>query len=503
MKKGLLTLIAASALCLGASAQTQYMMQVTKTNGQVEMFNADEVESVTFVEGALSPKVAMMTEVRNSLYGLASTKMNFAALNMSTDILSEFVKILLPNRNLVAALVQQAYGAVKSQVKPVEEGSELAKAGYEKYLVIDYRMFDGVYTYSNEGVTVGEASGKVEINFPIDVEDYKGSVSVSFTGSGNATEMLMSYIGDKSVALIIRFPETLNFAASNKEGAKLFEGKMNFAFEKKSEGSSYIIPLQDKWNISTEMKANLQQLNDENTIKLSLGIDNSTGTITSENSFEMNGQQVIERKAQVTFPILRELSQIIPLIGNMSGLNGGSVFDVLGEVLSSGNAKEMITSISSVLLNGATIDNYEVTLLGDLTLAVNVNNIFMASQAMKAMKEARRNGGDEAVLSQHAEALNQLIQLTVKTKKLGAELPAKMVAAQVGVDWTVLPAISFDGQTYTPIPELIDVKSACYILNIADHCVKPLSTIVSKHGVIIGNIIKLFTMQEVEELPTE
>lgn len=503
MKKSLLTFIAASALCLGASAQTQYIMQVTKTNGQVEMINADEVESISFVEGTLSPKVAMMTEVRNSLYGLASRKMNFAALNMGTEILSEFVKVLLPIKDDVATLIQQAYGSVMKQVKPVEEGSELAKAGYQKYIVLDYRMFDGIYTNTDKGITKDEALGKVEINFPVDMEGYKGSVSASITGSGNTTDMLVTYAKDKTVALIIRLPETLNLAISNQEGAKMFEGKMSFAFEKKSEGSSYIIPLQDKWTVSTEMKANLKEANDENTISSSLGYDGSTGTITSDNGFEMNGQKVIERRSQVTLPVLTQLAQIIPMIGNMSGLNNGSIIDVIGNMLSSGNAKNILNGISYMALNGATIDNYEVTLLGDLTMAVNVNNIYAASQAIEAMKEARRNGADEATISQHAETLNQLVQLKVKTNKLGAELPAKMVAAQVGVDWTVMPAISFDGQEYTPVPELIDVKSTCYIVNIADHCIKPLSSVASSMGIITGNLIKLFTMQEEAVVPAE
>ena len=128
MKKSLLTLIAASALSLGASAQTQYIMQVTKTNGEVELFNADEVLSVSFVEGELSPKVMLANQVRNSLYGIASKKLNLAALNTSSALLAEMTKIIGSDEGVMAAIKQDVVGKVMGQVKPVEEGSELAQA---------------------------------------------------------------------------------------------------------------------------------------------------------------------------------------------------------------------------------------------------------------------------------------------------------------------------------------------------------------------------------------
>lgn len=502
MKKGLLTLIAASSLCLGASAQTQYIMQVTKTNGQTELINADEVLSVSFVQGELSPKVVMMNEIRNSLYGIASRKLNFAALNMGNALLAELAKIAAADDGVIAAMQQDAIGKVKGQVKPVEEGSELAKAGYQKYAVLDFNLFDGVYSFSEDGeMTKGDATGQIVINFPVDLEDYSGNVTATLKGSEKRSEMLVPYLKDNTVALIVRLPETINVTMSNKDGVSLYDGKLNIAFEKKSEGSSYFNPLADKWTISSELNAHLKDLNDENTLTTSLSYDGSTGTVASAYGFSLNGQSVIERKAQVTLPILSQISMMIPMISNMMSLNNGSPVDMIASILSTGSAKEMVAGISAMLLNGASLDNYEVTLLGDLTISASISNIYMAIQTNKALKEARRNGADEATISQSVEQLNQFIKLGLKAKKLNAELPAKLVTTKVGVDYTPLPAVSFDGKEFTPITELIDVKSTGYLINIADHCVQPLSTAVTSLGVITGNLIKLFTLQSQEEQP--
>ena len=502
MKKGLLTLIAASALSLGASAQTQYIMQVTKTNGQTELINADEVLSVSFVQGELSPKVVMMNEIRNSLYGIASRKLNFAALNMGNALLAELAKIAAADNGVIAAMQQDAISKVKGQVKPVEEGSELAKAGYEKYAVLDFNLFDGVYSFSEDGeMTKGDATGQIVINFPVDLENFSGNVTATLKGSEKRSEMLVSYLKDNTVALIIRLPETINVTMSNKDGVSLYDGKLNIAFEKKSEGSSYFNLLADKWTISSELNAHLKDLNDENTLTTSLSYDGSTGTVASAYGFSLNGQSVIERKAQVTLPILSQISMMIPMISNMMSLNNGSPVDMIASILSTGSAKEMVAGISAMLLNGASLDNYEVTLLGDLTISASISNIYMAIQTNKALKEARRNFADEATISQSVEQLNQFIKLGLKAKKLNAELPAKLVTTKVGVDYTPLPAVSFDGKEFTPITELIDVKSTGYIINIADHCVQPLSTAVTSLGVITGNLIKLFTLQSQEEQP--
>ena len=501
MKKSLLTLIAASALSLGASAQTQYIMQVTKTNGEVELFNADEVLSVSFVEGELSPKVMLANQVRNSLYGIASKKLNLAALNTSSALLAEMTKIIGSDEGVMAAIKQDVVGKVMGQVKPVEEGSELAQAGYEKYAVIDYKLFDGIYSFDEYGELKKEvADGQLVVNYPSEVEGYSGNVSLTLKGSGNVSEMLVSYSKDKSIALIIRMPETIDITIS-KEGVSLFDGKLGFAFEKKSARSTYFTPLEDKWTISILQKAHLQEANDENTINMTMSYDGSTGVITSEAGFEKNGQSIIERKAQVTLPILTQIPMLIQMMGGVMGPNNGSPLDIIAQILASGSAKDMISGISAMVLNGAKIDKYEVTMLGDMTMSVDVNNIYAAIQTVKAMNEARRSGADEATISQYAESLNSIIQLKMNVKKLGAELPVKLIASKMGVEYTVMPAVSFDGKEYTPLTELVDIRSIGYIMNIID--MAPLSSAATSFGIIAGNLIRFFTLQSQEEEPAE
>jgi len=50
MKKILLTIVATMMLCLGVSAQTKYVMKITKTDGTTVELNADDVKDVTFLQ---------------------------------------------------------------------------------------------------------------------------------------------------------------------------------------------------------------------------------------------------------------------------------------------------------------------------------------------------------------------------------------------------------------------------------------------------------------------
>ena len=57
MKKILLTLVATTMLCLGVSAQKQYVMKITKANGETVEVNANDIKDVTFVQTGTDPVV--------------------------------------------------------------------------------------------------------------------------------------------------------------------------------------------------------------------------------------------------------------------------------------------------------------------------------------------------------------------------------------------------------------------------------------------------------------
>ena len=59
MKKILLTLVATTMLCLGVSAQKQYVMKITKANGETVELNADDIKDVTFVPSGTDPVVSL------------------------------------------------------------------------------------------------------------------------------------------------------------------------------------------------------------------------------------------------------------------------------------------------------------------------------------------------------------------------------------------------------------------------------------------------------------
>ena len=187
MKKGLLTFIAASAFCLGANAQ--YVMKVTKSNGEVAEFSADEVLNVTFDKGELSDRTKLITGVRSNLQAQAMQERTFSATMLNNAILASLIQVLTPE--VIAQMQQDATAKVQERVKTVEPGSELSKYGFQDYVEVIPKDFDGNYTFTSDGKLVKAAADQLEITFPFAfAEGTEIPVTVIIKANGNTVKQL-------------------------------------------------------------------------------------------------------------------------------------------------------------------------------------------------------------------------------------------------------------------------------------------------------------------------
>lgn len=510
MKKTIITFVAALALTLSANAQ--YVMKVTQTNGQVTEFSADEVLSVSFDKGQLSQRTMLTTYLRTALQQFAQKNINFSALTLGNSVITQCASLL--TAETIEKMKEDATKKVQERLKQVDANSELAMYGFLDYVEVDPKDFDGRFTFNEDGSFVKTDANQLEIVFPVRFEGQEPvMLETVIKGTGNTVKMALPYlpkIRERKRAMVLTLPEQFDITIGM-PGMTLFNGQLKMAFEKKSQ-SQYVSLLTDKWTISGNLNAHIKGFaelgfaDDENTISFSNSFDGATGQIVRSFGFKKNGLDIIERTAKVTLPQLpttiQTLMSMLPFI--MSIPAETSIADLakttILSLVGSGQAKQMVDSFLFGLLQDGAIDEATVTLFGDLSLTAKVKNLAAVIQTQQEMAAYRRSGADEKTIQQYVDQLNSNIELSGACKSLQQELPMKLITTQVGVDFWAMPAVKFaDESTYRPLTELLDIKSLSYLLNIADHAVEPLSATVTSFGSIISSLANLILLNQAAE----
>ena len=135
MKRSILTIVAAVAFVLGAAAQTaqtQYVMQIKKTNGEIIPVNADEIADVSFVSAQASVRTLMQQGIQEAAKSLAG-RINLTGMKTLTSINQQLL-LAMENTPMFATTVQTMLAlAAEANPKAVEEGNPLAQYGFETY----------------------------------------------------------------------------------------------------------------------------------------------------------------------------------------------------------------------------------------------------------------------------------------------------------------------------------------------------------------------------------
>lgn len=499
MKKGLLTFIAALVFCLGANAQ--YVMKVTKTNGEVTEFSADEIQNVSFDQGELSVRNQLITGIRNRLQNIASQRMNFTSLTMSSQVVSQFVSLLTPQT--IAKMSEDATAEVQKRLKPVEEGSELDQLGFKEYIEIYPKDFDGIYTFKADGTFEKAEADHLEIRFTLKQGEQEIPMTTIIKGTGNLVKMALPYLPkfkENMRAVIFNLPETFDCTISNPM-MNVFEANTKINFEKKSQ-SQYVSLISDKWAISSTAKTQVKGLSeaglpdDETILNINHSFDPETGEITSSVGFTQNSLNLYERTGKAKLPRLAPtLQNFMQMISSIIAIIPAEVstLDIVKDLIESGEAKGMIDALLLGIFNGFAIEDVSVKLFDNLIFRASVSDVPEVIKIRKEMIETRRSGATEAEIQAYVDQLNKYVVLRGEVQGVDMVLPMTLVTYPIGVDYWAMPAVQFPDENHlTPFVALLDIKSINYIINIADHCVQPLMGTAASVGSLVYSLANLY-----------
>jgi hypothetical protein len=496
---------AALAFSLCASAQTQYVMQIKKNNGDIVRMNADEVQGITFESAPMSDRTALIDHVRDMAKGMAEQGGNFTARNIISDIANQFAKVLVDNEAFFKSTMDAIVQAAIMSAKDVEEGSELQKKGYSKYIDVSLDQLYGRYIIQSEGAPVIEPATQIEFIFPLTTEAGTTNCMTTIKAVGNTVEMVHPVIKDRTIALILHLPESIVLESGEWNGetfTKVFDSTINCAFEPNGT-SQYVNFFNNKWELSgaqhSFIKGNEEFLPDENVITFSRSFDPvTTGQMTSEFAVAQNNRPIVEWKSSATVPTLPTLFKTLAqLIAAMKqDPEGFSIKDLISSL--SGSDASLI-DILLPLLAGSTIDNMEIWAMGDLGFKVKVTDIPTLQKTLMDLRAARYQHKGEAAIDALVQQLNAVTEGKVSCKALSQELPFKMVTEKFGIDYIPAPAVKFaDEEDYVPMSELVDKETIQYTFNFINEIVPQMGANTQTMVEIFKTLMQIFRADEVE-----
>ena len=482
MKRSILTIVAAVAFVLGAAAQTaqtQYVMQIKKTNGEIIPVNADEIADVSFVSAQASVRTLVQQGIQEAAKSLAG-RVNFTGMKTLTSINQQLL-LAMENTPMFATTVQ----------------TMLAQYGFETYseLVPELLRFRVVLKGDEAfAITTSEA---MEFVFPAVIPSTSQTVdmTLSIKSVGENMKTVIPSITNPKKAMIYYLPEKFELTmTADVAGQKLtvFTGELNNKVTKAVAESPYVNLLTDNVEITGKFQSHIKGFeqygikDDKNVISFGLGFDMIQKKQKIAFGFEQEDIPLVSINSEASFTETPKLIQGL-MQGNLKELI--STLD-LGNAIGTGSLADIVASF----INGRSLDKLSINLLGRLELNISCSDELAFLQQVKAMIQAHRDRKTKEEVDAYSKAMNQLLKISVKviSSNVGElSLPVEIQTELVGVDYVALPAIKFpDEQDYTPVSSLIETETLKYAMNIVSHSFTPVSdavkTTISMATTVLG-----------------
>ena len=402
---------------------------------------------------------------RENLKDIAEN-LNFTSWDTANKINQEFNTTVLNNPEFEKAIIPMFTQKVRETVKPVEEGSELAKMGYKQYATIDLTKFNYRFTMKEDGSGFNvEEADDFEMIFnaynPITEQWGKGIHKLTLKSSGDTYKQLAKRLGNEDLAVVVLVPSDFSFAfAANLVGVWIESFKGTFKNNVTLSGESeYMNPLTDAISITGVLTSGFpesldgQHPADATELYFDIANDPVANETGMKFSFGHNDKSMIELEATANYT-----DKEIDLTDFSQFTTSGKILDVLVALMSGGK------------LEGS------LTLNDDLTTAISISDCGKAMQLQHEMAHARRNYADQATIEEYTKQLNELVSAKLTCKGVNQVIPMKLQTEKFGVDYWAMPAFNFaDEKGYVPITELLDKESVEYAINIVDHAAEPMA----------------------------
>ena len=408
-------------------------------------------------EQAKKNRKEFIKHTRQNLKDIAEN-LNFYSWDLANTINQEFNTTVLNNPEFEKAIIPLFIQKVRESIKPVEEGSELAKMGYKQYATIDLTEFNYRFTMKEDGSGFDVEPAE---DFEMIINGVIAKHKLTLKASGDTYKQLAKRLGTDELAVVILVPSDFAFTlAGNVDGGWIEGFKGEFKNDVKMSGESeFVNPETDGLNITGKLETALpgspdkMRAADATELYFSFGQDPAADKGGMLFSFVHNNKKRIELNTVVTGPEGKEI-----LTGLSAFSTSGSILDVLVAMMSGNNIESTIT------------------LNDDLTTAVSISNCGKVMQLQKEMAQARRNYADQATIEEYTKQLNGLVSAKMTCKGVNQVIPMKLQTEKFGVDYWAMPAFNFaDEQGFVPLTELLDAESIQYGINIIDHAAEPMA----------------------------
>ena len=478
MKKLFTTLVALATITLSANAQSEYMMKVTKTNGDKISINAADVEQVTFQAPDAVDKLKQ--HVRTQLKTIAQN-IDLSSFSIAAQSLEQFNENVLLSGAYNEQFLTIVAGALEKMIPIINEPQDAPEAlsamGIEKIIPIDLAIFDGTITV-NEAMTYQPGTDGLIIVYTREQEGKSITNTLKFKGASSDKYQLIVPIPESiksdetsaataTTALIINVPKQFDFTfGTNAFGGTDFTpitAKLTLDIQTES---PYIAGLTNPFTIAGEIETNMPSQTSETPqvkkVSFSTSTDPAQKSTKSDFKFLKGGLPI----AAFSFSGNLNPEQKIDL----------SKFDI---------ATFRLLDLVTEMLKGSAM-NANLSLMDDLAVNVKITDGLEAAKYTLASNQARHNN-DKATLEAIAPQLSQVVNGTFTCKAISInDAPIKFQTEQFGVDFVNMPAIDLEGNgTYTPITKLYDKESLVYAVNINRRALEPMGDAVKIAGQLV------------------
>lgn len=439
---------------------------------------------------------AFIANTRANLKDLAEN-LNFSSWEGANHLNNDFNTDVLNNPAFEKTISMLFAQLITQNVRLVEEGSELAQLGYERYVVVDLTQFNFRFTQNedNTGFDVEPAEDFELIYKPVPRErpmDGMGpegeegpegedrpeggqprqdSARLILKASGSVVNVLSARMSTEEMALILRVPTGFAFTLDMLRGDESVGTRFSGTFKNEfvSHGnSSYINLHTDAWNISGELLSTVTAPEDRADKPKD---DKGRGRAPQDDATTVNfaiGQDPATHEAKLQLGFIHNGKNIIQMSGVMENKNGQTDYSVFTTNMS-------LFEAFTAIMAGNNMKAGSITLLDDLITSATISDCEKALRLHHELGRARRNYADEATIDGYTQQLNEIITSTMTCKGLNQQLPMKMQTVKFGIDYHAVPSVKFpDEDEYVPFTELLDQESVTYAINIADHAMTPM-----------------------------
>ncbi|MBO4892366.1 MAG: hypothetical protein J5502_07125 [Prevotella sp.] len=381
--------------------------------------------------------------------------LNFSTWNSVNYFNMGINEYVLLNDDFDKTLSRTVGMEIQKSIRPLPADA-VERYGKKYTATVNLADFDYIFTATATGFDVTPNTEDGLVMEIVDPYSPEVAIRIDLKGSGEEFELLSQRMSNDSVGVLVRIPARYNFTFCTKQNGAWVEN-MTATTEltvNKGQYSDDNLPavaadmLMDGWNLKGTVKTSIP--GDATELEFNIGQDPKTHQAGLTFDFTHNGQKRLGLRAVGT------------------NTNGNTDLSFL-------TSSSSILSAIGAVLQGKSVDDLTLTLNDDLTTTMKVSDCQKVMQIETEMNKARRNYADQQTMSGYADEMNKYITISMTCKGVNQEIPVRIVAAKLGVDWWVMPALNFaDENGYTPLTDLLDKESLEYGINIIDHAAEPM-----------------------------